>query len=1087
VEFTGSFLDPGLDDDWWFRWDWGDGTVSDWKQIVKFSGGARVLLYHSIAGYEAEVLTTLQGLMGEFAVQFDEWNFIGTSFGGQGLMDFEDLCEYDVLIVPINTAPTVGWDDEYGDQLADYVDQGGGVVEMVASFYNGAPWGIPGRWADEDYSCFDPGYVGSSSSTTALYWSNDPGDPGERILDGIAGTVGNFGTTIPISTYGIRSDATLLADYNYYPAAAYKPEGTMAPGCGRIAGLNIFIPSGYRTGDAMMVTANAAWWASGQDPPEPLEMPIQLEYMGHTYKDDHPTTWTPEDIFGATLEVRDDDHEKTVTLGTPVQVHFQDWEDATHSNDWTKGWSEGGDGQWYLTYPYYCDGSWSAQRWYYPYGESTLTSPVFDFSTFGGAIIDWDQYWWANWGGGIQDGFVEMTTDGVNWDIIAEFHHNDPPDEISHQQAMYGQAAGESWVQLRFRIYMMNDWLWEVDNIEIGYANTYMMYGLGSASCDVTIQNVFPSIIVPSDFVDIVDEMVTIDFEGFSITDPALMERTEEFWYRWDYGDGTPVGDWIYKGTIAPPPLRLLLLNSWASESAACIQGITDELASRGFGDLLTIDEWNYYFDGSPSVSEMMNYDVILTSTNYYIYSSALLTELGNNLADACDAGVGVVQMTFAGGTYYSGFTGRWLAEDYTPIPYAGNYYGYLSLGDVYDSGHMIMENVADMQAYYSHATGGLTSGATRLADYANGNTLCAYFNEDEKTSGSGRIAGVNFFPWPSYISGDAMTMLGNSVLWAWGDEIPTEILDTVSHDYGDNGIYECCIQIIDDDMMWDNWYGSQPVFTGPGDEEDWISFNHFPVEVLNVDPDITPLHAEVNLDLVIRTTGEPHNDCTMTLWQGSTALGSVTVHHDGNYQMETMPATLDMGVINDYYVTVEYENADPDGANPTWVFEGRFSSGHIKELKNVFKEDGTIWTITADMLKQMLVGEDIIFTADGHDDGSDDLAFNWWFGDGEEGIHVYANVDSSMEDGVSAPPENIFDAHSGRDPWFDRSPNTVRSPDMNPIDIDDEISHAFAEDGYYYVCLILMDDDVCDGYPSYQSFLNGGGYDMEFITIDLS
>jgi hypothetical protein len=437
------------------------------------------------------------------------------------------------------------------------------------------------------------------------------------------------------------------------------------------------------------------------------------------------------------------------------------------------------------------------------------------------------------------------------------------------------------------------------------------------------------------------------------------------------------------------------------------------------------------------------------------------------------------------------GISGDWRSEGYSVFPQSSSVASGTAL-DIYDDTHPIIDGeFGVVENYGCTLCIGLSSvepGATLLADYTSGWKAAAYREEDNVHPGSGRVAGLNLFMQPGYHSGDSTLALANAIWWANGKPLVTPILDTVFHDYGDNGVYDVVVQVIDDDMMWDWAPGdAQPTFVGTGDPMDWVSFNHFPVTVNNVDPTIAPrMHAEINLDLVIRTTGEPKNDCTMTLWEGMTALGSVTVHHDGNYKMETLPATLDMGKINDYYVTVEYVNGDPDGANPTWVFEGRFPSGHNKELKNIFKEDGTIWTIGADLLKTMLLGEDIIFTAVGADDGSDDLVFDWSFDDGEGGIHVYANADSTMVEGTSQQPEDIFNAHPNRDPWFDKAPNTIRSPDMNPIVIVDEISHAFEESGYYYVTLILMDDDVCDGYPSYQHFLNGGGYDMEFIEIDL-
>jgi hypothetical protein len=605
---------------------------------------------------------------------------------------------------------------------------------------------------------------------------------------------------------------------------------------------------------------------------------------------------------------------------------------------------------------------------------------------------------------------------------------------------------------------------WEVFGALTG-GDPYEMNGLGTGTCDVTIENVFPTAVVPDNYPDVVDEQTTITFEGFSITDPALMARTEAFWYRWDFGDGTPVGDWIYKGVIAPPPLNVLLLHSWGSYQSEIINGLSAEFADQGF-EILTLDDYNFGPLGTntiPPLSLLMGYDVVVVSMDYYIFSTPMVNDLGNKLADYSDAGGGVVQMTFsAGSAYYSQVAGRWMAEDYNPIGYAGNHYGYVSLGDVHDCPYGLWEDVNSFQAYYKHGTSTVNNGDL-CGEYSNGYVLAAHTDADHHAVGGGIIIGLNFFPWWSYTQGDSARLLVNAIVAAWGEEIPDEFLTPVEHDYGDNGIYTAGLQLIDDDMYWKA--ASQPVFTGPGNEEDWISYSFFPVEVLNVDPVIHGIRAELNLDLVIRTTGEPNNDCTMTLWQGATALGQVTVHHEGNYKMETLPATLNVANINDYYITVEYENADPDGANPTWVFEGRFPSGHTKELKNVFKEDGTLWVIDSSLLKPMLLGEDITFMAPGSDVGSDDLAYDWNFDDGGDGIHVYPNENpSDMAVGTEAAPEDIFNAHVDRDPAFDRPLNDERSPELNPIRVVDEISHAFDEAGYYFVTLLLMDDDVCDG-----------------------
>jgi hypothetical protein len=308
------------------------------------------------------------------------------------------------------------------------------------------------------------------------------------------------------------------------------------------------------------------------------------------------------------------------------------------------------------------------------------------------------------------------------------------------------------------------------------------------------------------------------------------------------------------------------------------------------------------------------------------------------------------------------------------------------------------------------------------------------------------------------------------------------------SHTFGDNGIYYVDVMIIDDDMNWVWTLGSGATDPTPLPGAT-ISHNIIPIEVYNTDPVISPIGAYAQLDLSLRVTGTPGNDATMTLFYDGTALGSVTRDHDGNNQVAVMPVTLDVININKYHVEVEYDFAN-DGGNPTWIFEGRFSSGHTKELKHVFKEGsqpGNIWTIGSDLLRGMLRGEDIVFTAGATDQGSDDLAFVWNFGDCTPfGVHIYANVGGSV-DGVSDECTVIFDQLPVREPWFDVAPNDMRSPDVNPMAIRDMITHAFDEDQpyYYYVSLTVMDDDVSDGYPSTELH-HLDGSDTEIAQVDL-
>jgi hypothetical protein len=337
--------------------------------------------------------------------------------------------------------------------------------------------------------------------------------------------------------------------------------------------------------------------------------------------------------------------------------------------------------------------------------------------------------------------------------------------------------------------------------------------------------------------------------------------------------------------------------------------------------------------------------------------------------------------------------------------------------------------------------------------------------------------------------------LMENAINWCFPGIVNDPVLDTVTHPYGDNGIYTADLILLDDDMNW-RWTpgdGSvQPVYVGPvGEEEMWMSHNYIPIEILNVDPTILPrIEAFADLDLSIRQSGQKKNSAEMILLENGVQVGYAKVDRDpGAPDVAVMHATIHMTKGYDYELYVNYLPEDGDGANPCWIFEGHFPDGKIKELKHTFNSndpDDRTWNLGS--VKALMLGHDITFRSQAYDPGSDDLAFIYNFGDcTPHGINIYENVDpTTAHEGVSDEASLIFNQVAGY-PWFDRPLNDMRSPEYNPMYVSDTITHVFDESQpyYYFVTLTVLDDDVGDGYPT--TYLNGGGYDMEFVEIDFT
>jgi len=166
-----------------------------------------------------------------------------------------------------------------GNVLADYVDQGGGVVVQTFAFATNTNYSLQGRLRTGSYLPFTSSGVGSAANSTLV--KDLPLHP---LLDGVAsfngGTTGFFNN--PLS---LAPGATLVGHWNNGQPLV----GARDVGFGRCGGLNFFPPSSdvrsdlwVSSTDGGRMMANALLW-SGRIPPVILSAPAnQVGAIGAT-------------------------------------------------------------------------------------------------------------------------------------------------------------------------------------------------------------------------------------------------------------------------------------------------------------------------------------------------------------------------------------------------------------------------------------------------------------------------------------------------------------------------------------------------------------------------------------------------------------------------------------------------------------------------------------------------------------------------------------------------------------------------------------------------------------------------------------
>lgn len=242
---------------------------------------------------------------------------------------------------------------------------------------------------------------------------------------------------------------------------------------------------------------------------------------------------------------------------------------------------------------------------------------------------------------------------------------------------------------------------------------------------------------------------------------------------------------------------------------------------------------------------------------------------------------------------------------------------------------------------------------------------------------------------------------------------------------YGDNGDFTVTLKVTDEGGNWDT--------------------DTMNVTVLNVAPEAIANHTCTGggpADILFRIAGEKWHDVTfVVLEDGSEIFNETLVRMPGspNEQMIglegfAMNGSRSYSIVAYYTPEDDPVNGQVWGATPAWVIlrSGGNETARLHHTFNVRHPETWLWRV--DDLESYLPERECTFTAYATDPGSDDLVFEWDFGDRTIVEHVYYN------DGV------------GPDPY--------PSPEINPANAADEAKHSYASAGSYTVMLTVTDDD---------------------------
>ncbi len=1106
AKFHAMFYDPGLDEQWTYRWCYGDGTCDDWGSIRVGSGLsqlANILVYSDVAPHYAAQALDYYGV--KYTLVTDIFSLPNMITSRQW-----DLIIYQSYYIAF-VAPTI--EDAMMTQLK------GGALIMYNNWYSN------NRLTHPLFAYFGVSALTGYTTPIPLYqWdpTNTLFNTPEMVPSVLHPTHDQYFTD------GFKAKITSVANAPMgYTTNVQTGNAAVVARNDKTTIYNAFTPQNFQgdenydgTPDMLQLIVNEIRYLTG--PEIPRSMPWPVPEAKHAYRD-VPAEGVFQADATATLQVKDSNDGK-LQGGT-----YDNLENFQSCSPWPNGWAETQGFAWQCGPTSYVGGNGAVYWYYYDWTEAThvLTSRQYDLSGMDMSAaskrvtLTYKHAWLADFSpfdpAAFQDGYVEVSADNfATFTTVAQYHDLNPTQDQGTKSYDISQYAGVSNLRVRFSIRGYDDEYWEVTNVEIYAEWGTRVDGLGTGTATVTVVNVPPTI-DGGPTSQLSNEASPIAFNGYKIEDPTLYNpytgawdpvTTEWFAYRWNFDDGT-MSPWTYTGSLALPKLKILVLHTLSFGTGDAFLAML-----RGIDLVSQVDAVDFlYMSPSqlPSLSTMLGYDAVIVATNYAVFSSTFdLTRqtIGDRLADYMDAkpnaAVITLMATYDLSPFYGElFTmlGRYMDQNYGSFEKATYGFTAATLGQVLDPSHPVMQGVHKLtSSLISSGDYPVVPGAELLARWDSGNAAIGVHElpNGARSVNIGAFAGQD----PSSVcGGDCATLIRNAIIWGSRTVVPTNQIPTFSHNWGDNGVYNVDLMVLDDNMGWE-WDPSTGAPVAIQGLPQTMTHYAIPVQVNNVDPTIdhSSVQAFIAGDVCLRVSGDSWNTVSLGFFTDGALTGRDTVTRapgSPNDQTKCTFERIDVLAPHVFSTQVDFTPAQgaTSGTNDWWViimpWRTPITPGHgtvtFKGQSQV--GDPTTYTVTTPLptLKSDLIaggqGAPIEFAATATDPGTDDLAFVWIWGDGTpDTVNVHHNADGSVTTGTIGNPELL----GFTEPFFNRSADTGRSPwGTAPFTARDQATHSVSGSGrFMWVTLIVLDDDNSRGYPSH--FLRDGT-DMAFVVLDFS